>query len=101
MEQELNAPAHFAEPHKPWQRGTNENTNGILRFYFPKVCDFHNVTQDELDAVVRKVTVCLRKCLGWKTPLEFFLLPVLHLIDYLPFFLYGQSPLFLAYHLFT
>lgn len=53
MEQELNTPVYFAEPHKPWQRGTNKNTNGIRRFYFPKGCDFRKVTQDELNAVVR------------------------------------------------
>lgn len=73
MEQELNAPVYFAEPHKPWQRGTNENTNGILRFYFPKGCDFRNVTQDELDAVVRQINARPRKCLGWRTHWKFFL----------------------------
>ena len=72
MEKELNAPVYFAEPHKPWQRGTNENTNGLLRFYFPKGCDFHSVTQDELDAVVRQINSRPRKCLGWRTPLEVF-----------------------------
>ena len=72
MEQELNAPVYFAEPHKPWQRGTNENTNGILRFYFPKGCDFRKVTQDGLDAVVRQINSRPRKCLGWRTPLEVF-----------------------------
>ena len=72
MEQELNAPVYFAEPHKPWQRGTNENTNGILRFYFPKGCDFRKVTQDELDAVVYQINTRPRKCLGWRFPLEVF-----------------------------
>ena len=72
MEKELNAPVYFAEPHKPWQRATNENTNGILRFYFPKGCGFHNVTQDELDTVVRQINARPRKCLGWKSPLEVF-----------------------------
>ena len=77
IERELNAPVYFAEPHKPWQRGTNENMNGILRFYFPKGCDFHRLTQDELDAVVRQINARPRKCLGWKSPAEvFFAQPV-------------------------
>lgn len=90
MEQELNAPVYFAETHKPWQRGTNENTNGILRFYFPKGYDFRNVTQDELDAVVRQINARPRKCLGWRTPQEGFPLPVLLFIDYLPSSVRGE-----------
>lgn len=70
MEHELNAPVYFAEPHKPWQRGTNENTNGILRFYFPKGCDFRKATQDEVDAVARQINARPRKCLGWRKPVE-------------------------------
>lgn len=72
LEQELGVPVYFAEPHKPWQRGTNENTNGILRFYFPKGCDFRCVVQDELDAVVRMINARPRKCLGWLSPAEVF-----------------------------
>ncbi len=72
IEKELNVPIYFAEPHKPWQRGTNENTNGILRFFFPKGCNFLNVTQQELDYVVNLINNRPRKCLGWKTPAEVF-----------------------------
>ena len=59
-------------PYKPWQRGTNENTNGILRFFFPKGCNFLNVTQQELDYIVNLINNRPRKCLGWKTPAEVF-----------------------------
>lgn len=72
IERELNTTIYFAEPHKPWQRGTNENTNGILRFFFPKGCNFLNVTQQELDYVVNIINNRPRKCLGWKTPAEVF-----------------------------
>lgn len=72
LEQELNTEVYFAEPHKPWQRGTNENTNDILRFFFPKGFDFHSITQEEVDEVVDLINNRPRKCLGWKTPAEVF-----------------------------
>lgn len=72
MEQELNAPVYFAEPHKPWQRGTNENTNDLLRFFFPKGFDFRTITQDTVDSVVDLINNRPRKCLDWKSPNEVF-----------------------------
>ena len=50
LERELRTTVYFAEPHKPWQRGTNENTNGILRFFFPKGFDFRTISQEQVDA---------------------------------------------------
>ena len=72
LEKELNTEVYFAEPHKPWQRGTNENTNDLLRFFFPKGFDFRTITQETVDKVVDLINHRPRKCLDWKTPAEVF-----------------------------
>lgn len=72
LENNLKADIYFAEPHKPWQRGTNENTNDILRFFFPKGYNFHELSEDYLQQVVLSINLRPRKCLGWKSPFEVF-----------------------------
>lgn len=64
---------YFADPYAPWQRGTNENTNGLLRHYFPKGIDWRKVTDQMLATVVEKLNNRPRKCLSYRTPSEVFL----------------------------
>ncbi len=63
---------YFCDPHSPWQRPSNENTNGLLRQYFPKGTDLCRWTHEELQAVVATLNARPRKTLGWRTPAEVY-----------------------------
>ena len=61
---------YFCDPYSPWQRGTNENTNGLLRQFFPKGTSFANISEDDLQHIVDLINNRPRKRLGFRTPLE-------------------------------
>ena len=70
---------YFPAPHQPWARGTNENTNGLLREYFPKGTDISQMTDRLVERVVYNLNTRPRKCLGYATPYEVFYSTTLHL----------------------
>lgn len=71
LEKLLKTTIYFAHPHSPWERGSNENINGLLRFFFPKGCDFRDVSDEHLNYVINLINNRPRKCLGWLSPVEF------------------------------
>jgi IS30 family transposase len=72
LEQENKRKIYYCEIHSPWQKGSNENMNGRLRWHLPRETDIAKITQDELDQLAAKMNRCPRKCLGYKTPNEVF-----------------------------
>jgi IS30 family transposase len=63
-------PVYFCDPRSPWQRGSNENTNGLLRQYFPRSTDFRALTQSDFDNVATELNGRPRQTLGWKSPCQ-------------------------------
>jgi len=71
--QRLRAQVYFAHPYHSWERGTNENTNGLLRQYFPKSTNLRRITQEQVQEAVYQLNHRPRKCLGYRTPHEVFM----------------------------
>ncbi|MBQ0071197.1 MAG: IS30 family transposase [Spirochaetales bacterium] len=80
LTRDLGVEFYFPLPHHPWDRGTNENTNGLLREYFPKGQDITNVGDEEVSFIVDQLNRRPRKCLGFRTPYEVHYSKTLHLI---------------------
>jgi IS30 family transposase len=80
----LSMPVFFCDPHHPWQRGTNENTNRLLRQYLHKNADLGSFTQDHLNCVAAKLNHRPRRVLDWTTPAEAFSTAQPHLMPLRP-----------------
>ncbi|MDD5631529.1 MAG: hypothetical protein PHI13_05795 [Methylococcales bacterium] len=68
----MNADVYFAHPYHSWERGLNDDTNGLIRQYLTKGSSFENITGDEVEAVIHKLNHCPRKTLNFKTPYAVF-----------------------------
>lgn len=79
IEETLNIPVYFADPYSSWQRGSNENSNGLLREFFPKKTDLELVNEDELYNSLMLINNRPRKCLGWRSSFEVFMEELSHL----------------------
>lgn len=72
VEEELGIPVFFPDPHAPYQRGTNENTNGLIREYFPKNTALEALSETDIETIIDSLNNRPRKVLGWRTPAEVF-----------------------------
>ncbi len=72
IEEQVEMSIYFADPYSSWQRGTNENANGLLREFFPKKTDLAQILEEELELALHLINHRPRKCLGWKTSYESF-----------------------------
>jgi transposase, IS30 family len=79
LEKKFGVEVYFADPYSSWQRGTNENANGLLREFFPKGTDLAKVSEEELESALHLINHRPRKCLGWKSAHEAFQEELLHL----------------------
>lgn len=79
IERELGRPVYFADAYSSWQRGSNENSNGLLREFFPKKTDLANISQEELNMALYQINSRPRKCLQWKTAFAAFYKELSHL----------------------
>jgi transposase, IS30 family len=70
---ELNSDVYFAHPYSSWERGTNENTNGLIRQYFPKGTDFNAITEKDIALVMERLNIRPRKTRNYKAPIELFM----------------------------
>ena len=80
LEKDLNIQVYFADAYSSWQRGSNENGNGLLHEFFSKKTNFDKVTSDEMKKALHFINNRPRKCLDWKTVHEAFVEELLHLI---------------------
>ena len=78
IENQIKINCYYAHAYHSWERGTNENTNGLIRDYFPKKTDFSMITDDEIRFVEYELNSRPRKRLGWKTPLEAWSVALTH-----------------------
>lgn len=72
IERQTGMDVYYANPYHSWERGTNENTNGLLRYFFPKKMSFAHLTQEDIDEAVRLLNTRPRKRLNWRTPKQVF-----------------------------